>query len=158
MGYTHYWRRKPTLDSNNFLDFSKDIIKIVQGVGMLLAYEYDEPTRPPQIDGDLIRFNGVGKDGHETFYFEREANTKYQKPGENEIFSFCKTAQKPYDLMVTAALIAAKHHFGIDIKVSSDGEDTDWEPTRKLCQNALGYGDKFHITVNQNRDRYLEEV
>ena len=54
-------------------------------------------------------------------------------------FRSCKTAYRPYDLTVTAVLIALKHHFPVS-EISSDGEEKDWLDGRILCNNVLGYG------------------
>lgn len=56
-----------------------------------------------------------------------------------------KTNLFPYDLVVTAALIAAKHHLGSGIQIRSDGEDRDWEDARQICQAVLGYGQEYHL-------------
>ncbi len=61
-------------------------------------------------------------------------------------FECCKTAYRPYDVLVTALLIAAKHHFGTAIRVSSDGESKDWDEARMLCEVTLGYGRTFDFT------------
>lgn len=41
-------------------------------------------------------------------------------------WDFCKTARKPYDLLVCACLIAATDYLGYD--VSSDGRFKNWKP------------------------------
>src|SRR6266851_323091 len=53
-------------------------------------------------------------------------------------FAFCKTAYRPYDVVVTALLILAKRHFGEAIRIASDGEDRDWEDGRILAAVACG--------------------
>jgi len=55
------------------------------------------------------------------------------------LFQSCKTAYRPYDLTVTAVLIALKHHFSI-CEISSNGKEKDWLDGRILCNNVLGYG------------------
>ncbi|MDB5088476.1 MAG: hypothetical protein JWR09_2470 [Mucilaginibacter sp.] len=57
----------------------------------------------------------------------------------NLFFYSCKTGYRPYDLTLTAVLIALKHHFPV-CEVSSDGEEKDWLDGRILCNNILGYG------------------
>jgi hypothetical protein len=100
-----------------------------------------------------------GDCAHETFVLEREfdvvfvtdadgAKTVYREAGTREThmwFSCCKTAYKPYDLFVTAVLIAAKHHFGDLLTVSSDGEESNWEDGRRLCAEVLEYGHDFRL-------------
>ena len=43
----------------------------------------------------------------------------------NEFF-FCKTAQKPYDVVVVACLAVLKHRMKDLIVISSDGDSADW--------------------------------
>jgi hypothetical protein len=57
----------------------------------------------------------------------------------DKIFGFCKTAQKPYDVCVVACLILAKIHFGNDVKITSDGEVSDWEEGAKLVKKVTSY-------------------
>lgn len=78
---------------------------------------------------------------YETFYINR--TNKDAKKGEL-YFNCCKTAYRPYDLAVTAVLIALKHHFP-KCKVSTDGEEKDWLDGKILCNNILGYGMDFNI-------------
>jgi hypothetical protein len=109
MGYTHYF---------NFIEdktkFSEKELEIVQDIvsryGKILQLEEDE-SYPPIIDDDLIKFNGIGEDGHETFYLE---TTDYD-------FNFCKTNRKPYDLPICEILLVLKSLNSNDFKLESDG-------------------------------------
>ena len=71
----------------------------------------------------------------------------WQQPDQNKHFGdFCKTAYRPYDLAVTAVLLAAKHHLGAQFEVSSDGDDNLWWDAKLLCFGRLGYGPEYRIT------------
>jgi hypothetical protein len=142
MGYTHYFHSKE-LDEDAFEEFSKDAARLIKSSPVKLAFEYDKPGDPPLVTHDEVRFNGVGDKGHETFSIRRSGGDE-----------FCKTAQKPYDLIVTAILIAAKKHFGNAIEVRSDGDNIDWEAGRDLCSKVLGYGEELYI--NEENHRTLE--
>lgn len=66
----------------------------------------------PVFDGVMVDFNGRDgeKDlGHETFRIEKH----------RQDWDFCKTARKPYDLLVVACLIAAWQI--LDYRFTSDG-------------------------------------
>jgi len=78
---------------------------------------------------------------HETFYLPRVYEPQdWQRPDERgRYFDFCKTARKPYDLAVTASLIALQHHFP-EVGVSTDGTGDDWTAGLALCRSVLGYG------------------
>lgn len=84
-----------------------------------------------------------GDCSHEPFRIARKSTGHVTEKG--EVFSCCKTAYKPYDILVTACMIIAKHHLGDGIRLSSDGDERDWEDGRKLCQFALGYGEDFRL-------------
>ena len=68
----------------------------------------------------------------------------------------CKTAFKPYDVAVTAALLIAKHHWGEDIEIKSCGSDTQWWDAKLICQRVLGYGASFGF-VSKPRPHNLDE-
>jgi hypothetical protein len=86
-----------------------------------------------------------GDCSHETFLIEQCFTIEpWHTPGK-DFFACCKTAYKPYDILVTACLIIATHYFGDEIRVASDGESRDWEDARRLCQHVLGYGAEFQL-------------
>ena len=56
-----------------------------------------------------------------------------------------KTAFKPYDVAVTAALVIAKRYLGKRLVIQSNGLDAQWADAKDLCQRHLGYGAWFGI-------------
>lgn len=87
-----------------------------------------------------------GDCSHESFILDRvrelsDFDRKHAEGG--KYFSFCKTAFKPYDIAVCAALIVAKNHLKDKIKVTSDGEMEMWKDGVEVCEKVLGYGRKF---------------
>jgi hypothetical protein len=93
-----------------------------------------------------IRENGLGSGSYESFCIPRFGK-KYEWSEPNKkgnYFSFCKTAYRPYDLVVTAMLVALKHHFP-QCGVSSDGEMKDWMDGMLTCQKLFGYGMDFQL-------------
>ncbi len=89
-----------------------------------------------------------GSCAHETFRIEQHRKPqKWGTPGDDGWFAFCKTAYKPYDILVTACLIIVRQHFPEIFSVSSDGEQRDWEDAMRLCQHVLGYGDTFVLSI-----------
>ena len=87
-----------------------------------------------------------GDCSHESFYLPRvyKPDAHDQLRG-GKFFGFTKTAYKPYDLAVNAALIIAKHHLGGAVVVRSDGELEHWKDGMALCQQILGYGNEFRL-------------
>ncbi len=133
MGYTHYWKTTAPIPDDVWQLICGDAEKIILLSPAKLVWEYDEPNKLPEVKrvkadgGDTcIRFNGVGDDGHETFFFEQHATD----------FSFCKTAQKPYDVAVCAVLAAIADRTSL-VKVSSDGDPSEWEEGLALARQAL---------------------
>lgn len=161
MGYTHYYRRRELKhNKRTFKAFVEDVKKVVaalpphsQSSG---AYCKDEPlklagwdgTGEPVFNEDEISFNGAGDElSHETLLIPREfkfGKDDYGKwkaeefKASGEVFAFCKTARKPYDLAVQAVLILYKEYFGDKVKISSDGEADDWKSAFELVSSVLG--------------------
>lgn len=106
MGYTRYWDIKNDLDDCRFLKFKEFCNQIVE--------LFDIPLDDIIITDNVVRFNGVGDDAHETFVFSKKSG-----------FNFCKTQRKPYDAVVCACLLTAKNIFGSNINISSDGDNDD---------------------------------
>jgi hypothetical protein len=50
---------------------------------------------------------------------------------------------------VTAALLIAKRHLRDRLIIHSNGGDAQWLDARRICQQALGYGDWFGIIEEQ---------
>lgn len=77
----------------------------------------------------------------ETFRFPKCA----ESDGDEPYHDFVKTAFRPYDVAVTAALLIAKKHLKDRLTIESNGGDRQWADARRLCQQVLGYGDWFGI-------------
>lgn len=88
--------------------------------------------------------NGMGEGSYETFYIQRVEDDDNPIIRDGLHFGCTKTAYRPYDLPITAMLIALKHHFPA-CRISSDGEEKDWLDGKILCNNLLGYGLDFTL-------------
>lgn len=123
MGYTHYWNIQKEPSEKKFSEFSKACKKLHDALPettdsaggyysenpIVIVNGLGEEGTNPEFDADCVYFNGVDDLGHETFMIDRT-------PGGN----FCKTARKPYDLLVVACLIAASQMLET-FTFSSDG-------------------------------------
>jgi hypothetical protein len=121
MGYTHHWTIKEPIDADAFNKLQegiKAIIETAQDAGIAID---DEST-----DG-TIAFNGVGANAHETFVIQ-VGDTGYD---------FCKTAEKPYDAVVTASLILLKKELGAEVEITSDGGWHRWESGQLLYETVF---------------------
>lgn len=142
MGYTHYYYQKPKLAQKKFNEFSEVVVRLLSSddAKNILVSEMDREDKPNlMVDNQAVKFNGIGVNSHESFWFLRQTEMPdYQKSkGRNKVFNFCKTARKPYDKYVVACLIIAKSIFGKDIEISSDGDLEDWNEGKKLVENNL---------------------
>jgi len=148
MGYTHYACRpvknagsayfygKLALDAKKLCDYANaNGIRIRNGEG-LGEPEFTEFSF--SINGDAEGFSEDGRDlAHETFHWAGIPTHPKHREDEPEFFSFCKTAYKPYDAVVTAILIRAKHIYGSCVSISSDGNWQDWQAGRELYERVF---------------------
>jgi len=128
IGYTHYWELSNiSQHSARWKTVIIDMSKIIAVSPVLLGDACG--FNAPSISATEVLFNGRHENDqdHETFHF----------PGEGG-FNFCKTASKPYDIVVTACLAAAKDIFGSEISVGSDGDPEDWVAGVALAEYVLG--------------------
>lgn len=131
MGYTHYWGQTRDFTAEEWQQIREDMAAILHvaqiGRGVKLAGGLGKARSRPVIDANKVEFNGVGEGSHETFGFRRNGG------GEG---SFCKTARKPYDIVVTAALCyLSSVHKAFD--VSSDGYGYNFTDGLELAREAL---------------------
>jgi hypothetical protein len=122
MGYSHYWTLENGIEASKWADFikgAKEIIATAKDAGIFVA-DFSE--------GDTIHINGIGYGAHEDFVISTE----------DVGYDFCKTAQKPYDTVVTALLIQLKRSLGKDVVIKSDGNWNDWESGCLLFETVYG--------------------
>lgn len=112
MGYTHYFGFTPIKSQAKILEAKyqralKDCSRIVKKYsaeygGLQVNGSRDEANEPFELHEHFIENNDDSR-------------------------GFCKTARKPYDLVVTACLAVLKHRLGNAIQVTSDGYQHDWD-------------------------------
>ena len=158
MGYTHYWYIADEIGQDSWDKFLVDFRTILPNFDETLDIQGDQKL---QHDKDMIYLNGIGELSHETFCFLRITQlTAYtQRDDDNGlIFNFCKTARKPYDIAVCSALIIAKKHFGESIMISSDGDNEEWQESKALCQEILGYGDDLNMNYSTPMGEFSGDI
>ncbi|MFS0728355.1 hypothetical protein [Paenibacillus sp. 1P07SE] len=148
MGYTHYWYRQKAIDRAVFGQIKRDFGKLLpvleeQGVSLADGMGNGKPV----LTATKICFNGTKSESYETFDFSQLLRLRsWEEPAEDgTYFQFCKTAERPYDLAVTAFLIIAKHYLKQQLTVSSDGDAADWAAARQICKEHLGLD---HVELN----------
>jgi len=152
MGYTHYWTQPRDLTPEEMGDIGASVRKIIATAtdgrkvldgyrgtpGVPLQIAGGDGEGPPQITKEVISINGKGPDlDHEAFYLPAKRELPYDGADPSRLgWAFCKTARKPYDIVVTACLtyLAAAY----DFEVGSDGDVDDWDDGVKLAEEALG--------------------
>lgn len=92
---------------------------------------YTAHCKPSQNYGG-IELNGKGENAHESFNLREHFKQNFEGFGKG--FAFCKTARKPYDSVIVACLSVLKHRLGNAVRVSSDGDSTDWESGVNLAR------------------------
>ena len=108
----------------------------------------------------MIRFNGIGEAGHETFLFH---NRKKQDPEGygDPCFAFCKTARKPYDIVVCEVLLVLKRYMP-NLEVGSDGFSGYLEEPKldglwpDAIENVRQYGINYQMEVTEEREPYCD--
>jgi len=136
MGYTHYWEfnsdyLKDGTVADKYLQAIKlcnRVIKYAKAKVVNLA-GYNAHMKGNKYPG--IKLNGVKDEGHEWFIM-RET---FEEAAKGDI-NFCKTARKEYDAIVVACLAILKYKLKDAIKVSSDGDESDWEYGTNLARQV----------------------
>ena len=131
MGYTHNFSiATKELPKEKFSIFSNDVNKIFEFAkknNISLVNNKCGGNDYPIANDEEICFNGVEGEGCEDMVISR-----FPKP------DFCKTARLPYDKIVTAVLVAFKHHFP-KAEISSDGGIDGFKEGNEICLELFGY-------------------
>jgi hypothetical protein len=119
MGYTRYWENSKNLIDDKTLETIKNIIDIAK-------QDYDIDIDVKILTNMYIKLNGDENKGldHEDFVIDLT-------PG----FNFCKTNEKPYDIVVNAILKLLESTNKIhDVEKDDDNEE---EKAEELLYKAL---------------------
>lgn len=135
MGYTHYWKMGIDAPQDLVDQAVEDCNKIIEAnKGVLAGWNGSIDL---EIYPDQVSFNGREEMSHETFAFPPERRVAFPSDDPGLTFSFCKTARKTYDTVVTACLAAIKDRMRSYIEVSSDGYAHDWESGVRMASKVL---------------------
>lgn len=141
MGYTHYWYGNGEVDRDSWVKLKEAVIgvlSIAKAEGIVIVGGMGDAGTQPLVNEQLVSLNGLPS--HETFYLERCMEVQdymRHRPPEQQRFAFCKTAYKPYDVVVTAILCLAEHLSGGVYRVSSDGDAADWQQGLALANRVM---------------------
>ncbi len=130
MSYKHTWHLSTTEHNqetwNSFVNDTEKLYKKLPK-SIKLTGCVGGPT--PIFSEAEICFNGYGDEAYETFYLKvKELNG----------YNFCKTERKPYDFMVQVTLSLYKFYFSDVVKISSDGDQSDWDDALTFIGENIG--------------------
>lgn len=144
MGYTHYWgfktldRKKGAADAAEkaYRQAVSDCQRVVRAYQRDAASEdrlsgYSAHTAIGKYAG--LQINGKAYNGHESF----DLREHFRQAREDSGKSFCKTARKPYDVVVVACLCILKYRLGPLFSAGSDGCTLEWEAGAQLASRVL---------------------
>ena len=148
MGYTHYLYRAPELEPAHYTAFAAEARTLLRDIDAMLVRDHGtglagpHGTGPFIVTDERVSFNGAAPSDYETCHIERSvAPDDYRRDDADDhgrVFSFCKTAYKPYDAAVIAIYALAVDHFGAAVSVDSDGGAEAIEEGRQLASRLLG--------------------
>jgi hypothetical protein len=152
MGYTHHFGFKQPISPEQWEQVRKDIGEIMRAAFVLppgqrvflVGPEGKGKTKVTSDDYE-ISFNGIGKDGRDSFNLYRTGTQ-----------DFCKTERKRYDLVVTAVLCYLDSTVR-GFSVSSDGHGPDFLDGLDLASQALpDMKDRLRVPLDVMRnDRWI---
>jgi len=137
MGYTQYIKYYTTeLDQERWNKFTKNCRVLLKNLPekSVVHDEYENAPliitgcgryKRPQFTKEHVWFNGGGEFNNDTL--DHETCVIRRKRDKDEMFDFCKTAQKPYDFMVCAVFFLLQAYFPKEVHISSDGDYEEWE-------------------------------
>lgn len=131
IGYTHYYTPNKNVDAatwSRFVGLAREVFAKTEARGIKICGPMGEG--PPIAEGDRVSFNGTdeGDLGHESCVIERGG-----------AWTFCKTAQKPYDIAVVA-LLSIGETLGV-LTARSDGDAIEWQQGLELAREVLSATD-----------------
>jgi len=142
MGYTHYWSFNKLKGITAAELETKYLQALAECNRVARHWNTEIAVKGSSLDSHRLsgfsahtdkyggfEINGKGDNAHETFSLREHFS-------ENEP-SFCKTARKPYDTVVTACLAVLKYRLGDAIDVTSDGTADDWADGVILARHVL---------------------
>lgn len=165
MGYTHYWTFKP-VKRGETAKVERLYKKTLKECAKIARYyqdnfiEYDSERLSGYTVHDKtnkyggLKINGKGDNAHEDFTMREHFKQNFNDFGGG--FQFCKTARKPYDLVVTACLALLKHRLKDYIDVSSDGTHNEWKYGIALIKEAIDVTVKNPIPNEESSNRCNE--
>ena len=138
MGYTHYWNQQRDFTAQEWTEISHAMNQLLDASPCTIRGPFGDVDELPEVTRSHIAINGNGEDGHETFML-----TRNKDDGD---FAVCKTARKPYDVIVTSTLIAVSRIAPDVLTISSDGTTEEWGEGLDLAAREIRISN-LHIPI-----------
>ncbi|MBK1734879.1 hypothetical protein CKO15_06155 [Halorhodospira abdelmalekii] len=145
MGYTHYWHyAQRSLDLERWQQIESFFVELRQQQRVSIE---DRSDLRLHGGSGMIAINGCAAHAHDPFklaYFHGDPKRdqvvqRKRRIGMTSSLRYCKTARKPYDLLVTALLTYSRAIAPDWIEqVQSDGGAEEWEPGRRWAASVAG--------------------
>jgi hypothetical protein len=145
MGYTNYWTCHKAKHGNAKKAEETYQLAIRQCQRVVKSYNKQlkalDPKHPARLSGytahcDVSEYGGLNVNG--VADLACESFTMREHWNENTDFDFCKTNERPYDVVVKACLLIMKHYMGDLIEISADdgGDQSDWMNAYELVERV----------------------
>ncbi len=154
MIYSHDWG--VNAGHEHTAEISKDAAILAANCGVLLIRSVHEPDLDPVFGPDRIMFNGRG-DACEDFIYPP---TEGAKPAAGLLSNYgeCKTECRDYDTLVSAVLLAVKHHGGdmVSVRSTASHDSVGWQAafelySRNFPERELPWLDNWPRQAHENR-------
>ena len=134
IGYTNFWVLLPGFSREAFAQAAQDMTQIINHSETLVAGPDGIWDTFPEITPTRVAFNGVDWTSADAAHHIEHLDPAWDESGEGfELdadkpgWEYCKTYRRPYDSIVAACLLAAKHHLPEHFYISSEGSwDEEW--------------------------------
>lgn len=153
MGFTHYFKQNKPVSTEQWQAFKKDaqvVINHAQNDLEIVLMSND--SNGVMLNDESVNLNGDERYDldHEPFYLAKD----YRE------FNFCKTARKPYDLVVCSLLLLAHEHMPNHYNIGSDGNFEDWQDAMGMNAKLFGHGFKLPESVDSSDEvhKYEEDL
>ncbi len=107
-----------------------------------------DPRAEPYMSGPFLETRVCGGNcAGQAFFVDRKYLVRdWERSDGDGFFSCsCDTHFKPYDLVVTAALVRLKERLGDAITISSENPEKGFEDAKRFCRELFGFASRFEI-------------
>lgn len=152
MGYTHYMPQRRTFTDAEWGAIGEAVVTLLVHLPerVVLADGMGDPGTKPEVSATRIWLNGRAPLDYETFCVPREHQPQEWERGDTAYpfgFNCCKTARKPYDVVVTGILIAIERIAPGALDIASDGDAGEWVDGLRWVRAVLGDSAHYRYTI-----------